>query len=719
MVPTHDLRVAESSAPGFDRFLTLTSRQRRLVLALLQSSDWVSLREFASRLETTPRAIRYDLDSVKRWLRDWQITFVSKRGKGVRLGGEPDQRERLRKALLTGEAGQVVAEPAERQRLIVAALLGEGAESDFDGLCSRLAVSPRTLYYDLSEIERRHLSPLGVSLARPRRGRLSIVGDELRCREAVYALIRHVLRPWMDIIMLLLEAREPGALVADEQLRPLWGMLAGNSPLSPAELVQVFTAIRGDHDLHYISDVGLAEFGVCALIALRRFTTGRLVELDRVGPWVEDCRELHAARRLADRIDGLLPHRFTDGEICYLALRLLAAEPSGPPGPWMKPRKDRMDAVAESVAREIISVLEPAGQRRRLRNAEAVTGLTAQLRPILIRSRFGIATVVPSFAEVTHRYPGIFETVSGVGERMKADGRLTLSQPEMHAITAHLAAFLERLSPRSGLPKSALVVCPCGTAWVNMITARLRSEFPYLKLGTATVAEALRCKPSDWDLVVSTVGIRLPLLPVVVVSPVLTNDDVLSIHRALSGIAQRGLKADGGSSPAASPMADPVRLPSLGDLIDGDLICLDARPESADEAIGLAGSLLERRNLVERRYLAAMRRMFRLYGPYLVIAPGVAMPHARPEDGALAPGLSFVRLTPALPFGPDPRHMVDLLFGLATTDDVSPERAITDLVDLLQDPARIDLLRHGGPLEVLTALRSTERRRRGEPARDA
>lgn len=60
--------------------------------------------------------------------------------------------------------------------------------------------------------------------------------------------------------------------------------------------------------------------------------------------------------------------------------------------------------------------------------------------------------------------------------------------------------------------------------------------------------------------------------------------------------------------------------------------------------VEVSGRLLVDAGAVERRYIGAVPRTVEKLGPYAVIAPGVAIPHARPEDGANRVGLSLVVL---------------------------------------------------------------------------
>ncbi|MES0344714.1 MAG: PTS sugar transporter subunit IIA, partial [Anaerolineales bacterium] len=85
-------------------------------------------------------------------------------------------------------------------------------------------------------------------------------------------------------------------------------------------------------------------------------------------------------------------------------------------------------------------------------------------------------------------------------------------------------------------------------------------------------------------------------------------------------------------------------LPSLTELIPTERISLDVEASDWRDAIRISGKSLVDTQIVETRYIEAMIKTAEELGPYIVIAPQIALPHARPEDGALDTGLSLVRL---------------------------------------------------------------------------
>ena len=82
-------------------------------------------------------------------------------------------------------------------------------------------------------------------------------------------------------------------------------------------------------------------------------------------------------------------------------------------------------------------------------------------------------------------------------------------------------------------------------------------------------------------------------------------------------------------------------------------------------AVGLAGAALARTGAAEPSYADEMVRMIDEHGPYVVIAPGLALAHARPGPEVLSDGLSVVTLATPVTFGHPHNDPVRVVLGLA------------------------------------------------------
>jgi len=124
------------------------------------------------------------------------------------------------------------------------------------------------------------------------------------------------------------------------------------------------------------------------------------------------------------------------------------------------------------------------------------------------------------------------------------------------------------------------------------------------------------------------------------------------------------------------------------------------------EAVRLAGRLLVLDGIIEERYIDAMIKVVEELGPYAVIAPGVAIPHARPEDGARETGLSLLIVKNGVNFG-SPNDPVYLVIGFVAKDKTSHLDILRELAELLSTPDIVDKLRNISTInEVVNAIKT-------------
>ena len=140
--------------------------------------------------------------------------------------------------------------------------------------------------------------------------------------------------------------------------------------------------------------------------------------------------------------------------------------------------------------------------------------------------------------------------------------------------------------------------------------------------------------------------------------------------------------------------------------LEHGLLQLKADVTSPEAAIRCAGGLLVANGLVDERYIDAMIASYHTNGAYFVIAPHIAIPHARPEDGARESGVSFVPLAHPIAFGSSANDPVDLVFGLAAHSGSEHLKLIQRIVALLNDARCVEALRAmDNPIEMESLIK--------------
>lgn len=144
---------------------------------------------------------------------------------------------------------------------------------------------------------------------------------------------------------------------------------------------------------------------------------------------------------------------------------------------------------------------------------------------------------------------------------------------------------------------------------------------------------------------------------------------------------------------------------ALSELLTHETIALDEQADDWQDAIRLAGGLLESAGIAESAYTQAMVDSVHQNGPYIVLAPGFAFPHARPSEAVHRTGMSWVRLSSPVEFGSRANDPVTLVVALAATDSSTHQQAMASLATVLTDTSlRASLDAATTPAEVHAIL---------------
>lgn len=129
-------------------------------------------------------------------------------------------------------------------------------------------------------------------------------------------------------------------------------------------------------------------------------------------------------------------------------------------------------------------------------------------------------------------------------------------------------------------------------------------------------------------------------------------------------------------------------------LLDHQSILLQAEVNTWQEAVALGTNALQAAGVVTADYYTAILANVAELGPYFLLAPGLAMPHARPDESVLKNGFALVTLKTPVCFGHADNDPVDILITLAAVDaQAHNEVGLMQVVALFDAPDNFDRLR--------------------------
>ncbi len=127
-------------------------------------------------------------------------------------------------------------------------------------------------------------------------------------------------------------------------------------------------------------------------------------------------------------------------------------------------------------------------------------------------------------------------------------------------------------------------------------------------------------------------------------------------------------------------------------LENGLLNITDQQPKDWEEALRLSGEIMKEKGLVTDQYIDQVISDVKEYGPYIVIVPGVAMPHSSAKnEGVLGTGIGCTIIPEIVSFEEgNPEKDARLFFMLAAKDSEQHMQNIANLSDMLMEDGMVE-----------------------------
>lgn len=350
----------------------------------------------------------------------------------------------------------------------------------------------------------------------------------------------------------------------------------------------------------------------------------------------------------------------------------------------------------------------------------------SHFRPAYYRLFFHLPIINPLSKKIVQEYPDLFQIVK---ETMKPIENLfgtMIPDEEISFLTIHFASLIDNNDEYQVKRKVGIIVCPNGIGSSAIIYNELKNLFPDMIFIGPIETNEIYQKKQNYDMIFTTVpNMRLYSLkkPVYTVNPIMTIDEKYNLVQEiqngpgnLSGDYQfeelfaiidrftiikdeiglrkelkRRLKQPRiyNSEDILPSVSDKDEL-SLTDILSPAFIQLNLATNSWEEAFYVAATPLIEAEIVSRRYIDKIIQTTYEEGPYMVISDHVALPHARPEDGAKEVGLGITVLKePIKILGKTPMKYI---FTLAAVDSKRHLTALAELVALIDRPDFFNML---------------------------
>lgn len=143
----------------------------------------------------------------------------------------------------------------------------------------------------------------------------------------------------------------------------------------------------------------------------------------------------------------------------------------------------------------------------------------------------------------------------------------------------------------------------------------------------------------------------------------------------------------------------------LKELIDNGRYSFHDEFDTWEDAIEASCKPLINDGSIDHNYVDSIISNVKKYGPYIVIAPNICIPHA--QEGAVGvnkTAVCFMRTKKSVHFSDDPEQDAKIFFVLASTDSNIHLQNLSNLVSLIEDESVVEKLIQAESVEDLKAI---------------
>ena len=384
------------------------------------------------------------------------------------------------------------------------------------------------------------------------------------------------------------------------------------------------------------------------------------------------------ARDIFTRLEDLVV--FTESEVQYLAICLQEIKFL-----FDIPAKGTEPIELHTLVNHFIKELSNAYKINLMSDIMLHEYLTAHLASFFHRSSYNETFENPFYEDIIKQYSVDYKILKQYIYILEEGLGITFNNSEITYILMHILASIERSTKRIYIP-NLIVVCNVGIGISHFLTALIEKNFHVNVITTCSVHNLpMVLRNCDCDLIISTTPLQNINIQYIQVGAFLRDSDIKKIKSTLYSLNQNKVVQQLNISPLIDENIDQniSHKTFFSNYLTKNGINLDKEVTNWKEAIIAAGQLLLSQKKISMNYLNQMVELVIKYGPYIVLAPGIAIAHAAPSDGAFETGITLVRLKTPVNFGSN-TNPVKIIIALSLIDTPENVSLTLDLMNYAQ-----------------------------------
>ena len=497
--------------------MDVSSRERQVMNFLLKLENPIAVREIAEALNVSERTVHRDLKGIERILSDFGLELIKKSGIGLLISGREERKKALLIELQTVSPYSFSAE--ERQVIILSSLLEMNEPIKLFTLANELKTTIAAITQDLDQLKK-DIQSFDLRLIRKRGYGVQIEGDESGKR----AVLSKLISSYMDVFELIYQVKEN--IQKQTKLSMISDKLLGH--VSSDKLLTVKETVDwSNEELKFkLTDNAYVGLVVHLALAVERIQKGEGVDIDPAYlKEISSTKEFNIAKKMTRRLEQSLSLRIPENETVYITMHLLGAKLSANNAI----ENDGADLDIAFKIRKLIDAVETKLVTKLSNHDPLQRDLLIHLKPAVFRLKKRMNINNPLLNEIQKDYEELFEVVDEAVSEVFPE--LVFPKDEIGFIVLHFAAAL--LNAES-FHLRTLVLCSSGIGTSKILATSLQKQFPEIKeIKNISILDLNHIDTSQFDLIVSTVQLHKADYDYVLASPMLTEDEVDGIRKAI------------------------------------------------------------------------------------------------------------------------------------------------------------------------------------------
>lgn len=688
--------------------IEMNKRTTEIMMHVLSYNTSSTLKDLALKFNVGERTIRNDIQIINSFLNEQKALPLLIEGNGtISFRGGADEKNNIIALLERSDYYSYKLSSEERKDLILLTLFISDKYVTISYLSDKLMVSRSTVINDIDLI-REKLKCSKVKIQSYSNKGLVVKGNEENIRRFMFKIVN-------ENCKYLLESNLSFNLFEFFMFKELY---------NDFRISQVDYIIRDYEEMYgdIFTDISFNELISYITIMIKRVKINRFIKIDKeTVERVMNNAVYHKSKCLYEKMEGIFNIAYCNDEVAALAQQLLCKNYIRKNSDISENTMDLQFIVGEfiyQISKELNVNLELDLQLNEY--------LVNHIEATSYRIKENSCLINPLKDKLMEQYSYLFNLVKSHMQELERYIGHKMSADEISYIVMHIEAAIQR-NKTLNIPLRVVVVCNTGLGTAQFLVEKIKQYFT-IEVVEVTSSHNLNKVVSNkaFDLIISTVPIADMKYPFIQVEPIPTSENINRIQKYLTlirdskvvstanekllskepyqlllndvmSIVEKHTNCDSKVKTELQKEIDTainkrfnsnnndkdVGAKRFYEIIDESLIKLDVIASDWRDAVYKGGQILLEKDKISSGYIDAMISNIEQNEAYVVIAPGIAIPHAAPNCGAKELAISIIRLKNEVCFGHKKNDPVKFIFCMSVLNSKSHLKAFFSMINLV------------------------------------